>query len=182
MRPQHAAKPESAPVSLKMTASLAALLHALIPTLIVLITFVVFSPTLQNGFVNWDDPSHLLENPHYRGLGWEQLRWMFTTCLNGSCMPLNWVTYGLDYILWGMNPRGYHFTSLLVHAANALLFYFLSLRLLRLGLGSSTSLAELPIRLAAGFSALFFLSILCKPRWWHGRSAGKSPLPAFSSF
>ncbi|HSF59326.1 MAG TPA: tetratricopeptide repeat protein [Candidatus Binatia bacterium] len=98
----------------------------------------------------------MLENPHYRGLGWEQLRWMFTTCLNGSCMPLNWVTYGLDYILWGMNPRGYHFTSLLVHAANALLFYFLSLRLIRLGLGRSRSLPDLPIRFAAAFSTLFF--------------------------
>lgn len=157
MRPDRALKPGIAWVSLAVTASGPAFFHALIPAFIVLITFVVFSPTLQNGFVNWDDPSHLLENPHYRGLGWEQLRWMFTTCLNGSCMPLNWVTYGLDYILWGMNPRGYHFTSLLVHAANALLFYFLSLRLLRLGLeGSDCTLPELPIRLAAAFSALFF--------------------------
>ena len=139
-----------------MTAARPLLLHGIIPVLVTLITFLVFLPTLQNGFVNWDDDSHLLENPHYRGLGWEQLRWMFTTCLNGSCMPLNWVTYGVDYVLWGMNPKGYHFTSLLVHAANALLFYFLSLRLLRLSLGRSTILPELPIRLAAAFSALFF--------------------------
>jgi tetratricopeptide (TPR) repeat protein len=69
-------------------------------------------------------------------------------------MPLNWVTYGLDYVFWGMNPSGYHFTSLLVHVANAVLFYFLSLRLLCLGLG--TILLNLPIRLAASFSALFF--------------------------
>jgi tetratricopeptide (TPR) repeat protein len=157
LKPDRALKTESAPVSSTMTASRPALFRAFVPAFIVFTTFVVFSPTLQNGFVNWDDPSHLLENPHYRGLGWEQLRWMFTTCLNGSCMPLNWVTYGLDYVLWGMNPRGYHFTSLLVHTANALLFYFLSLHLLRLGLGGSdTTLPELPMRLAAGFSALFF--------------------------
>jgi Flp pilus assembly protein TadD len=139
-----------------LTSARPLLVRGLIPALIALITFAAFLPTLQNGFVNWDDDSHLLENPHYRGLGSEQLRWMFTTCLNGSCMPLNWVTYGLDYVLWGMNPRGYHFTSLLVHTANAPLFYFLSLRLLRLALGRSTILPDLPIRLAAGFSALFF--------------------------
>jgi protein O-mannosyl-transferase len=157
MRPDRTLKPGIARDSSTMTASRSTLFRAFVPAFIVFITFVVFSPTLQNGFVNWDDPSHLLENPHYRGLGWEQLRWMFTTCLNGSCMPLNWVTYGLDYVLWGMNPRGYHFTSLLVHAANALLFYFLSLHLLRLGLrGSDTIVPELPMRLAAGFSALFF--------------------------
>ena len=127
-----------------------------IPALLALITFVVFLPTLQNGFVNWDDDSHLLDNPHYRGLGWAQLRWMFTTCLNGSCMPLNWVTYGLDYVLWGMNPAGYHFTSLLIHACNAAIFYFLCLRLLRLGLADPDPSPSIPIRIAALFSALFF--------------------------
>ena len=59
-----------------------------IPVLIFIITMVVFIPTLQNGFVNWDDESFLVDNPHYRGLGWQQFRWMFTTCYLGSCMPL----------------------------------------------------------------------------------------------
>lgn len=153
---ESAAKTEGAPIYSAINSARPLLIHWLIPALIALITFVVFLPTLQNGFVNWDDNSHLFENPHYRGLGWEQLRWMFTTCLQGSCMPLNWVTYGLDYILWGMNPSGYHLTSLLVHVANAVVFYFLSLRLLRLGLGASNIVSDLPIRLGATFSALFF--------------------------
>lgn len=151
---RRATKTGVAPVSSAITSAHPLSVPGLVPALIALITFIAFLPTLQNGFVNWDDDSHLLDNPHYRGLGWEQLRWMFTTCLNGSCMPLNWVTYGLDYVLWGMNPSGYHLTSLLVHVANAVLFYFLSLRLLRLGFG--TILTNLPIRLAASFSALFF--------------------------
>jgi tetratricopeptide (TPR) repeat protein len=130
--------------------------RGLIPALIALITFVVYLPTLQNGFVNWDDNTHLLENRRYRGLGWEQLGWMFTTCHQGSCMPLNWVTYGLDYVLWGMNPVGYHLTSLLFHVANAVLLYFLSLRFIRLGVPVVKDLAIVPLRVAAGFSALFF--------------------------
>ena len=111
---------------------------------------------MQNGFVNWDDEAFLLDNRHYRGLGWEQLRWMFTTCYLGSCMPLNYVTYGLDYVIWGMNPVGYHLSSLLIHAANAVLFYFVSLRLLRLVAPALTASLQLPIRLAAGTSALLF--------------------------
>jgi hypothetical protein len=114
---ERAAQTGGAPVDSVITSSRPLLVHGLIPPLIALITFIVFVPALQNGFVNWDDASHLLENHRYRGLGWEQLRWMFTTCFNGSCMPLNWVTYGIDYVLWGMNPSGYHLTSLLVHAA-----------------------------------------------------------------
>jgi len=93
---------------------------------------VVYIPALRNGFVNWDDESFLVANPNYRGLGWQQFRWMFTTCYLSSCMPLTWMTYSLDYVFWGMNPFGYHLSSLLIHAANAVLFYFVSLRLLRL--------------------------------------------------
>jgi tetratricopeptide (TPR) repeat protein len=143
-------------VAEKAPGARARLVYLSIPALIALITFLVFLPTLQNGFVNWDDDAFLLENPHYRGLSWKHLRWMFTTCYLGSCMPLNYVSYGLDYLIWGMNPLGYHLSSLLFHAANAVLFYFLSLRLLRLALPSATALPEFSIRMGAGFSALFF--------------------------
>jgi protein O-mannosyl-transferase len=117
---------------------------------------LVYIPALRNGFVNWDDESFLVANPNYRGLGWQQFRWMFTTCYLSSCMPLTWMTYSLDYVFWGMNPFGYHLSSLLIHAANAVLFYFVSLRLLRLSVSSSNVSWQLPIRLAAGFAALFF--------------------------
>ena len=127
----------------------------LLPAAIALLTFLAFLPSLQNGFVNWDDGAFLLDNPHYRGLGWQQLHWMFTTCYLGSCMPLNYVTYGLDYLIWGMKPFGYHLTSSLIHAANGVLCYFLSLRLLRLAFPAADSW-QLPLRLAAGFSALLF--------------------------
>src|SRR5437867_3913081 len=107
----------------------------LVPTLIALVTFGAFLPTLHNQFVNWDDPRNFLENPHYRGLGWTQLRWMWTTHL-GHYIPLTWMTLGLDYLLWGMNSFGYHLTSLLLHAANAVVFFFVVRRILSLALPS----------------------------------------------
>src|SRR5438128_3854800 len=102
----------------------------LAPLLIALVTFAAFLPTLQNQFVNLDDEKNFLENPHYRGLGWTQLRWMWTTSLMGHYIPLTWMTLGMDYVLWGMNPFGYHLTSLLLHVANAAVFYVLVLRIL----------------------------------------------------
>ena len=44
------------------------------PVLVFLLTIVAFLPTLQNGFVNWDDEAFLVSNPNYRGLGWKQIR------------------------------------------------------------------------------------------------------------
>ena len=87
-----------------------------------------------------------LANPHYRGLGWAQLRWMFTTTLLGHWSPLPWLTWGVDYALWGLDPRGYHLTSLALHAANAALVYAVARRLIRTALGA----APAPAAVTAG--------------------------------
>lgn len=128
----------------------------LVPASIVLLTLISFSPALQNGFVQWDDDKNVLENSNYRGLGWAQLWWMFTTLHLGNYRPVTWMTLGFDYILWGMNPFGYHLTSLLLHAASALLFYFLTMRLLSLAQSVPTPPAGIGLRMAAGLAALFF--------------------------
>jgi len=129
------------------------LVRRIAPFAIAAITFAVFAPALQYGFILWDDDRNLLTNPSYRGLGWAQLRWAFTSAVMGHWIPVTWLTFGLDYALWGMKAFGYHLTSVLLHAANAALFYLLGRRLLRLGL---TAAAPRAITLGAIVAALFF--------------------------
>src|SRR5436189_5366354 len=126
----------------------------LVPVLIALVTFAAFLPTLQNQFVNWDDDDNFLGNPHYRGLAWTNLRWMWTTHL-GHYIPLTWMTLGLDYLLWGMNPLGYHLTSLLLHAANAVVFFFIVRRILTLALPAPSERGH-ALTASAGVAALVF--------------------------
>jgi protein O-mannosyl-transferase len=129
------------------------LLRYLLPLLVALITFVVFSPALRNDFVNWDDLETLVDNQNFRGLTWSHLHWMFTTFHLGHYQPLSWLTFSLDYLIWGMNPAGYHLTSILLHSANGVLFYFVTLRLLAMGAPLSNAVV---LKLAAGFAALIF--------------------------
>src|SRR6267378_539469 len=128
----------------------------LVSMLIAVVTFAAFLPALQNQFVDWDDAVNFLDNPHYRGLGWSQLGWMWTAFHAGHWIPLTWMTLGLDYLLWGMNPFGYHLTSLVLHAANAIVFYFVALRILRLALLDAGDRGRAGLALAAGFAALLF--------------------------
>ena len=128
----------------------------LIPGLVALITFVVFSPALKNGFVNWDDYENIVNNPHYRGLGWSQLGWMFTTFHHSLYRPLTWVSLGLDHSLWGMNPLGYHLTSILFHAANAVLVFYLTQQWLTLRDKTAVPGRDLSVRIAAALAALIF--------------------------
>jgi Flp pilus assembly protein TadD len=123
-----------------------------LPWLLAAITFVAFLPALGNGFVEWDDYVNLIENPHYRGLGWPHLRWMLTTTLMGHYIPVTWLSFGLDYALWGMNPLGYHLTNNVLHAVNAALFYWVALRLL----GAACRTTGTRLRLSAATATLFF--------------------------
>lgn len=100
------------------------------PAIVALVTFVTFLPCLRDGFVAWDDDKNFLNNPHYRGLGSQQLHWMWTTFHLGHYVPLTWMTLGFDYAVWGMNPFGYHLTNVVLHAANAVLLYFVARQLL----------------------------------------------------
>lgn len=124
-----------------------------IPLALSLITLVVFSPSLWNDFVDWDDQINLSENLAYRGLGAAQFKYFFTTMLLGHYIPLTWMTFGLDYVLWGMNPMGYHLTSLLLHAAGAAAFYLMALRILQ----KATTLGGAPLRIGAVIATLFFM-------------------------
>ncbi len=104
---------------------------------IAVVTVLAFLPALRGEFLNWDDNVLFTENPSYRGLGVAQLKWMFTHAVLAHYQPVTWMTHGLDYCLWGMNPLGYHLTSILWHAGNAIVLFYLVLRLLRLALPGS---------------------------------------------
>jgi protein O-mannosyl-transferase len=120
---------------------------------LVLAVVIVFAHGLYNEFVQWDDPINLINNTNFRGLGPAQLRWMFSSTLMGHYIPVTWLTFGLDYVLWGMESAGYHFTNLVLHAANVVLFFLLALRLLARALPAATSVE---IRAGAALAALFF--------------------------
>jgi Flp pilus assembly protein TadD/uncharacterized membrane protein YecN with MAPEG domain len=126
-----------------------------IPVGIFFVTLLAFLPALRNGFV-WDDYENLLQNTAFRGLGWSQLKWMFSTFHMGLYQPISWFSYGLDFELWGLDPKGYHFSNAVIHAANAVLVYICSLKLYEEAVGKTPATFTRTERLAALFSALFF--------------------------
>jgi protein O-mannosyl-transferase len=129
---------------------------------IFLAVFLVFWPALRNGFVDWDDTDNFLRNQNFRGLDPARLGWMFTTSHMGHYQPLSWITLGCDY-LWGraafgngMDPRSYHLTNNLLHAANAVLVYLLALRLLGMAVARTAQRQTWVVHGAAVLAALLF--------------------------
>jgi tetratricopeptide (TPR) repeat protein len=113
-----------------LTSARVRVLHRLLPIVVFAAVFVAFVPALDGQFLNWDDDINFLENPGFRGLGWAQVKWMWTQTLMGHYIPLTWMSLGLNYTLGGMDPWGYHLGNVLIHAMNAAVFYFVARRLL----------------------------------------------------
>ncbi|MBN1514644.1 MAG: tetratricopeptide repeat protein [Phycisphaerae bacterium] len=118
------------------------------------LTFLAFLPVLSAGFVNLLDDRYLLQNPHFRGLGGEQLRWMLTTFHGGHYQPLTWLSYALDYTVWGIGrPERFHLTNLLLHLGGTAVFFFVTRRLLRAA--GTVTLAPYDTLAAAVAAAVF---------------------------
>ena len=94
--------------------------------LLVVATLALYNPVNRHPFVNYDDDRYVTENPHvHKGLNWDTVAWAMTATEQGNWHPLTWLSHALDYQLFHQNPAGHHFTSLLIHAANAVLLFLL---------------------------------------------------------
>jgi Flp pilus assembly protein TadD len=85
--------------------------------------WIAFAPALRNGFVDWDDRDWIVENESFRGLGWDQIRFAFTTFKGGVYQPLGWLLQSVDYEVFGLDPQGFHGVSLGFHVVNVLLLH-----------------------------------------------------------
>jgi Flp pilus assembly protein TadD len=123
-----------------------------LPILAAVLALLAFLPALRAGFVNWDDEASFLTNTAFRGLGWAEIRWAFTTTLLGHWSPLAWITWSLNYVTGGLDPWGYHLGNLLLHSVNVILVWLLARRLL--AHGSDVSLTTPSTAAGATFAAL----------------------------
>lgn len=90
------------------------------PFALVGLTVAAFGTSCGNGFVNFDDGSYVTANPHvFSGLTTENVAWAWTTTHAANRHPLTWLSLQLDGSLYGVDPFGYHLTSILLHAATA---------------------------------------------------------------
>ena len=105
-------------------------MRRLFPVLIGLLSILPFLPALDGQFLAWDDDVNLVTNQWYRGLGPAEIRWAFSNVRMGHYIPITWLSFSANYAAGGMNPWGYHLVNLLLHAANAAIFYLVARRLL----------------------------------------------------
>ncbi len=96
-----------------------------------IITLIVYWPSLENGFTNWDDPAYITDNILLRSLTAENLSRLLTANIEGNYHPLTMLSFALEYQLFQTAPLGYHITNLLLHLVNVYLVGWLIFQLCR---------------------------------------------------
>lgn len=102
-------------------------IHVLLSTLLCVVVLLLYLPILHHDFLKlWDDDAYVTDNPHVRtGLTLANVRWAFTSFEQSNWHPVAWVSHMLDCQLFGLNPEAQHAVNLLLHAANALLLFWI---------------------------------------------------------
>lgn len=98
--------------SFRLTAILRQHREATAVTLLLLLVFLVYLPSLRFPFLeSWDDAELTAQWQHLRFTVGNIFYW-WRTPLVGVYMPLTMFSYLLDHLCWGLNPFGYRLQSL----------------------------------------------------------------------
>lgn len=98
-----------------------------------LLVLAAFRPCLNNGFINLDDNSYIVENSLIRSISAPNIRSWFSSGYEGNYYPMVLLAYALEYKVNGSDPKVYHITSILLHLLNAFLVFALFFLLLKNG-------------------------------------------------
>ncbi|MBT8232340.1 MAG: tetratricopeptide repeat protein [Saprospiraceae bacterium] len=114
---------------------------------LLLVTFLAFSPSMKNGFVNWDDDIFIYKNDLVINANadnfWTNTKEIFTSDTEGTYIPLTLLSFNIEKMLFGFDKLEYwHLNNILLHLICVLLVYLIGKRL-KLGLFGSLVLAGL---------------------------------------
>ncbi|MGA2689628.1 MAG: tetratricopeptide repeat protein [Candidatus Korobacteraceae bacterium] len=151
----------------------------LLGLLLIILSVALYYPVRTHPYVNYDDNVYVTDNVHIQnGLTWDTVTWAFVTDHSGNWHPLTWLSHALDVEMYDLTPGGHHQTSMLLHALNAALLFWVLLRATGYA-GRSFMVAALfavhPINVESVvwiserktvLSMTFFLLALCAWRWY----------------
>ena len=97
------------------------------PVVCIILAFIAFTPVFKAGFVNWDDPDYVINNPVIQSLA--NFKTIVTMPVQGNYHPLTMLTLAINYAISGTDAWSYHVVNLFLHLLNVLLVFIFIFRL-----------------------------------------------------
>jgi protein O-mannosyl-transferase len=96
---------------------------------ILLVTVVIYSGSIKNGYTNWDDQEQVYENKDIRQFDFFHVKKIFSGFYVGMYQPLTTLSFATEYAFFGANPKANHTTNLLFHLINTVLLFILFIKI-----------------------------------------------------
>ena len=87
--------------------------------------FFIYRQTYHFQFLNLDDLIYIGYDYMHDGLSLEDITYSWNNFRNPYFMPLTYLSFQLDVIIYGINPGGFHITNAFLHGFNSLLVFYL---------------------------------------------------------
>ncbi len=108
--------------------------HRSLTIAVLVIIGIAFFPVLGNEFLNFDDKKFIYDNLLI--IGFPSLHDFFSEQLfTPHYKPLVYLSWRLEYLLFGIDPVFFHLNNLILHLINSLLVFYIFHRILRLYFG-----------------------------------------------
>ena len=91
-------------------------------------TVLAYQPAWHAGYI-WDDDRYVTNNPLLSAPDGLQRIWFSPKDTPSQYFPLTYTALRIEHAFWGLNPAGYHWFNILLHAINALMVWQLLKRL-----------------------------------------------------
>ncbi len=89
-------------------------------------TFAVYFQVTTHEFVIVDDSIYVTDNKHVQsGLSIENIIWAFSSLKAEFWHPVTWISYMVDYEIYGLDAGGFLLSNLIIHLLNVLLVLYL---------------------------------------------------------
>lgn len=95
------------------------------PLLLFLIPFALYFQSLGNYFVAWDDNILVYANPLVRHFSPYAVWAVFTSYDPELYIPLTFLTYQIEHLIFGLNAMVFHTTNLLLHCGISVMIFYL---------------------------------------------------------
>ncbi len=90
------------------------------------LVLAVYAPAFEAGFIDYDDPLYVTENEWVKdGLTLSTFKKAWTERVAGNWHPITMLSHLMDVTFFGLDPRGHHAVSIILHALNAVLLFAL---------------------------------------------------------
>ena len=107
------------------------LLYRLFMSAVIVLSVLMYAPGLSGGYI-FDDFGNLVDNPSFAAGLVQQHFWaaVWSSGSGPTDRPISMFTFALQALFTGMHPWPFKFVNVLIHAANGVLIYALSRKVL----------------------------------------------------